>query len=160
MTYTYGRQDENAWLLIIKIFGDETTPPVEKMRMLPDDPDSVERRQRVLENMNACFLNEDGYNVIDKALAKLFIMGVMELRDGNIAKGMQCMHTALDAKGVSIKEIGQITKFAGRFPKDAIEAAGDPLNTNCSEGMLSNRGGTFQFKRAMATGLYDELNVE
>ena len=88
MTDKYERQDEKAWLLIIKIFGDETTPPVEKMNMLPTDKDSVERRKRVLDNMNSCFLKENGYNVIDKALAKLFIVGVMELRDGNHAIGI------------------------------------------------------------------------
>lgn len=160
MTDKYGRQDEKAWLLIIKIFGDETTPPVEKMNMLPTDKDSVERRKRVLDNMNSCFLKENGYNVIDKALAKLFIVGVMELRDGNHAIGISYMETALTAKGASIEEIKQITKFASRFPKNAMEAAGDPLNTNRSEGMLSNRGGVFQMKRALETGLYNEVNVK
>jgi len=160
MEYTYGTKDENAKLLTIKIFGDETTQPIKKMRMLSNDPDSIERSKRVLDNMNARFSNEDGYNSIDKALAKLFITGVIEMRDGDYVQGIQCVEAALDAKGASIEDISQITEFASRFPKIAIEAAGDPLNTNISERMLSKRGKFFQVMWAFDTRLGDKVNVE
>ncbi len=161
MDYTYSASDEKAWKLVIKIFGEQTTPIIDEKlvnRLEPKDEATVARRQRLLKDMDHKFMVEDGYNFIDIALSRLFINGVRYFKAENTADAIVNIRAALKAKGCSDKEIEQIQEFAQRFPNDAMQAAGDPVNTNPISGMLSNWGCYVQINSGMAKGVLDHVN--